>query len=152
MDACNGAFRSVKYFVLKAYPDNVAIHNQFGFNDIRKVRQNQGRMVIFMGDFIKVTDAHKEKLIEEGCNAALLDKLPSLLTDLQDSKTDQEVFKKERGVITQERIEKLNELYKLLVPISEMAQIIFADDEARLKSYLLPSPKSSTNSADDLIV
>jgi len=150
--ACNRGFRTVKFFVLKAFPDNKAIQNQFGLNDIRKIRNDQTGMVVFMGDLIQITTKHREALIAEGCSEALLDELQSLQKNLQDTKTAQEMFKKERGLKTQDRIEKLNELYNLLKPISEVAQIIYADDEARLARYLMPLPKSSSNSEDDLIV
>lgn len=152
MAECNTAFRTIKFFVAKAFPDNKAVQNQFGFNDIRKLRNNQTGMVVFMGDFIKVVSSYRNQLIAEGCSTELIDSLPLLHNKLKEAKTAQEMFKKERGIITQERVEKLNELYDLLAPISEMAQIIFADDEARLARYLMPRPKSSTNSEDDLIV
>lgn len=151
MGACNTSFRTIKFFVLKKFPGNVAIHNQFGFNDIRKVRNKHALMVVFMDDFIKVTNNYKTELVEAGCSETLIDNLPQQLDNLKQSNTDQEMFKKERGLITQDRIEKLNELYNCLVPVSQMAQIIYADDEARLARYRIPSPKSASNSEDDLI-
>jgi len=150
--ACNKSFRTIKFFVLKAFPDNKAIQNQFGFNDIRKLRKDQSRMVMFMSDFIQIVAKHGDALIAEGCSVAVLDELPVMLQNLQNTNTAQEMFKKERGLITQGRIEKLNELYSLLKPISEVAQIIYADDVARLARYVMPLPKSSSNSEDDLIV
>lgn len=151
MAGCNTAFRTIKYFVMKCFPGNTAIHNQFGFNDIEKVRKNHARMLVFMRDFTGVTMQHKAKLVEAGCSEALVDSLPDLVSQLQNSKTEQEVFKKQRGLITQERVEKLNDLFDLLNPISDMAQIIYADDEARLNRYRFPTPKSASNSVDDLI-
>ncbi len=152
MAACNTAFRTIQFFIKKAFPGNKAVHNQFGFNDIRKARQSQSNMLKFMNDFTRVTASYKTELITAGCSEPLIDSLPQLYANLQEAETAQELFKKERGLLTQERIEKLNELYRLLTPVNEMAQIIFADDEARRARYSLPSPKSSTNSADDLIV
>lgn len=151
MAACNTAFKTIKFFVTKSFPDNAAVHNQFGFNDIAKVRQNQAGMLVFMNDFVKIVNSHKAQLTAEGCSEALIDSLPQLLDDLQTSKTEQEMFKKKRGLITQERIEKLNELYQLLTPVSDIAQIIYADDVARMSRYMIPRPKSTSNSEDDLI-
>lgn len=81
-------------------------------------------------------------MIAEGCKKKLIDKL---LLDAQNLKTTnikQDKFKKERGVITQEHVQLLNKVYKLLKPISEVAQIIYSDDAARLAKYNLPKPKS----------
>ncbi|TRX65911.1 hypothetical protein [Carboxylicivirga sp. M1479] len=150
--ACNRAYRTITFFVLKAFSDNKAVQNQFGANDIGKLRKDNTRLVVFMGDLIKVVNKYRVELITAGCSEVVIDSLQQLHTKLSEAKTAQELFKKERGLITQDRVKKLNDLYELLVPISEMAQIIFADDEARMARYLLPRPKSSTNSADDLIV
>ncbi|WP_430818051.1 hypothetical protein, partial [Carboxylicivirga marina] len=149
---CNSAYRTIISFAVKAFADNKAVQNQFGANDINKVRKDHTRLVVFMGDLIKVVNKYREQLISAGCSELLIDSLPQLHSQLIEVKTAQELFKKERGIITQERVEKLNNLYDLLTPISEMAQIIFADDEARLARYLMPRPKSSTNSVDDLII
>lgn len=152
MAACNNAFRTIVYFVRKAFPDSKAKQNQFGLNDIKKVRDNQPSMILFMETFATTVAQHKDELIAQGCNAELVDQMPALSKALKDSNLDQEKFKKGRGIITQERVIKLNELYKLLIPISEIAQIIYADNPAMLNVYLMPKPKSSSNSADDLIV
>ncbi|WP_439183354.1 hypothetical protein [Carboxylicivirga taeanensis] len=149
MAACNSAFRTIKFFVNKAFPGNTAVHNQFGFNDIAKARRNHGTMLLFMGDFTKVTQSYRTALLEAGCSEGLLDSLPQLHQELQEAETAQELFKKERGLLTQQRVEKLNELYKLLTPVSEMAQIIYANDEARRARYSLPSPNASTPSSSN---
>lgn len=150
--ACNRAFRTIGFFVSKVYKGNVAVQNQFGFNDIRAARQDHGRMIRFMDDLILVCKSYRQALIDGGCDEAVVDSLPTLRDQLQVAETRQEKFKKDRGLITQERVEKLNALYELLVPVSEMAQIMYADDPARLSRYTLPRPKSSTNSVADLVV
>lgn len=150
--ACNQAYRTISFFVRKAFSTNAAVQNQFGLNDIAKSRKNQAKMILFMEDLVRVANKYQESLISQGCNPSVLETLPVLRDTLKQSNTQQEKFKKDRGLITQERVEKLNRLYKLLVPASEMAHIIFADDQARLARYALPRPKSSTNNNDDLIV
>ncbi len=144
LSACNRAYRTVKYFVEKAFPGNRAIQNQFGFNDIAKYRTDATGMIVFMGDFISMVDKHKTELTSQGCNEQLLDSLSAVRDHLQATKIAQELFKKERGLITQERVEKLNELYRLLSPVSEVASIIYSDDQARLARYTFPRPKTTS--------
>ena len=55
---CNRAYRTIKYFVEKAFPDNRAIQNQFGFNDIAKYRADATGMIVFMGDFITIVSKY----------------------------------------------------------------------------------------------
>ncbi len=150
--ACNKCYRTISFFVRKAFPENKSIQNQFGLNDIANVRYNDSKMILFFNDVAKVVNKYWSDLVEAGCNEAVLQGLEALGNKLQEANTRQELFKKERGVITSQRIDKLNQLYNLLVPISQISQIIFADDQAKLATYALPRPKSSSNGPDDLIV
>lgn len=149
LSACNRAYRTVKYFVEKAFPDNKAIQNQFGFNDIAKYRSDATGMIVFMGDFITIVDKYKTQLTQQGCNEPLLDSLSALRDLLQNKKIEQELFKKERGLITQERVDKLNGLYRLLSPVSEVATIIYSDDKARLARYSFPRPKTTGKTQEE---
>jgi len=151
LSACNRAYRTIKYFVEKAFPDNKAVQNQFGFNDIAKFRSDATGMIVFMGDFITIVSKYKTQLTQQGCNELLLDSLSALRDLLQNTKIEQELFKKERGLITQKRVDKLNELYRLLSPVSEVASIIYSDDQARLARYAFPRPKTPNKPAEEEI-
>jgi hypothetical protein len=151
MGTCNTDYKTIAYFVRKAFKNNKAVQNQFGFNDIEKVRRSQARMVLFMEEHAGTATDHKAELVAEGCNEALIDQLLVDAQNLKEANIKQEKFKKERGVITQERVKLLNGVYLLVKPINDIAQIIYSDDAARLAKYSLPKPKSSQNSSDDLI-
>ncbi len=151
MATCNTDYKTVAYFVRKAFKNNKAVQNQFGFNDIEKVRRSQPRMVLFMEEHAGTATDHKAELMAEGCNEVLIDKLLVGAQNLKEANIKQEKFKKERGVITQERVNRLNNVYLLVKPINDIAQIIYSDNPAQLAKYSLPKPKSSQNSADDLI-
>lgn len=152
MASCNKAFRTIAFFVKKAFPDSAAKQNQFGLNDMRKARQSQANLVLFMENLARQVEAHKDKLIEQGCNEQLINGLPTLAQELKTANVEQEVFKKERGLITQERIEKMNNLYRLMKPIHDIARIVYADDPALLDTFTIPAPKSSVNTEEDLVV
>lgn len=151
MGACTNAFRTIAFFVRKVFDGNTAIQNQFGFNDIHKVRNNQAKMILFMDSLVETAQKYQNDLVAAGCNEAVITSLAEKAAALRTANTEQEKFKKDRGLYTQERVEKLNELYKMLVPVSEIAQIIFADDPARLERYLLPKPPGSNDAPDDLV-
>lgn len=152
LSECNTAYKTLRFFVKKAFADSKPVQNQFGTNDIEKVRKNVPKMVVFMQDLKGMVQKYKAELIAAGCNEAVLDSIGPLCTKLNKDNIKQEQFKKERGVITSERVDKLNELYDLLQPVSEIAHIIFEDASAQLAKYALPTPKSSNNSEADLIV
>ncbi|WP_127342932.1 hypothetical protein [Ancylomarina longa] len=151
MSDCNHAYKSISYFVRKAFKDNEAVQNQFGFRDLHKVRNSQAKLIYFMEEHAEITAEYKNELLAEGCNAMLIDSLFQKAERLKTANIEQEKFKKERGVLTQDRSQLLNKVYGLVKPLSDVARIIFSDDEAQLAKYSLPKPKSSQNSSDDLI-
>lgn len=151
MAKCNEAYKTVAFFVRKAFDGNDSIQNQFGMNDIREARDNQPKMIQFMGSLAKTAARYKDQLVESGINPKVIDTLPQLYEELSEANNRQEMFKKERSAITQERVEGLNDLYDMLLYVSNMARIIYADDPAQLNKYTLPRPRTSTDSADDLI-
>ncbi len=148
---CNKAYITIAFFVRKAFPGDRNMANIFGANDIANVRKNQERMVPFMHTLEKNVAEYRDALITAGCNETVINSLPELRNKLLRANNDQELFKNERNVHTRERIVRLNALYKKVVIISEIARIIFADNEPLLKRYRLPSPVGSTNNDYDLL-
>ncbi len=115
------------------------------------MHNSQPKVILFMEGNAGTAVEHKTELVAEGCNEALIDGLMIDAQNLKKKNIKQEKFKKERVVIAQERVDRLNKVYTLVKPISEIAQIIYSDDAVQLAKYSLPKPKSSQNSADDLI-
>ncbi|MUP37215.1 hypothetical protein [Labilibaculum euxinus] len=151
MADCNHSYKTIAYFVRKAFKGNTAVQNQFGFNDISNVRDSQAKMVLFMEQHAKTSESYQANLVAAGCSQELISQLMSKAEQLKKANIEQEIFKKKRGVITQQRTQILNEVYQLVKPINDIAQIIFSDDAARMAKYTLPKPKSSQNAPDDLI-
>jgi len=133
------------------FPNNESIANQFGANKIAKVRTNQSLMIPFMDMLNQSVIKFKDQIIAAGCQESVLAGIPALQKELLDTNTAQEQFKDSKGYETEARVAALNNLYSKLVPLSQIAQIIYADSPARLGMYILPRPASSTPSNDDLL-
>ncbi|GET33844.1 hypothetical protein PbJCM13498_27070 [Prolixibacter bellariivorans] len=153
MKKCSNAYNNVAYFIRKAYNGNTAVQNQFGLNDYMKVRDSQAKMVLFMETLGDMGTAHHDELVAAGCGESVITSITEVATELREANINQEKYKKERGVLTQERVKRLNEVYQLLVPLSDAAQIIYRDDPARLSKYTLTSAKpagGTDQSSDEL--
>jgi uncharacterized protein (UPF0305 family) len=148
---CNKAYSTIAFFVRKAFPGDKNMANIFGANDIANVRKSQEKMAPFMHILEKNVANHRDTLITAGCNEDIINSIPNLRERLLKANSDQEIFKNERSAHTRERIIRLNELYRKVATISEIAQIIFADNEPMLKKYKLPSPVGSTKNSDNLL-
>jgi len=138
MNECRDYFQMIKYFIEKAFPDRKEIWAQFGFNDYEKARTSETKMIQFFGVLHKTAIEFSAQLIAAGFGQEKIDKIESLQTELIDADYKQEMSKKKRPVITQERIEKLNECYSIMQKVSKAGKIIFANNHAKYDQYLLP--------------
>ena len=143
MENCKEVYKTVAYFARKVYKNNKAIQNQFGLNDYKKAYNNQAKMIVFMRSLADTTAKYQADLIAGGMNENVVTSLPTIQQGLFEANNNQEMFKKQRGKFTQDRVEKMNLLYDQLLPISNAAREIYASDPAQLAKYVLPDRPSS---------
>jgi hypothetical protein len=138
MEECKAFFQSMKYFIEKAYPNQKTVYAQFGYKDYEQARQTEIKMIRFLGVLNKTAIEHSAKLIEAGFSQEKIDKIAALKEQLTTADYDQEMAKKKRASVTQERINALNECYEILQRVSKAGKIIFANDRAKYEQYLFP--------------
>jgi hypothetical protein len=109
---------------------------------LSNITHSQTKFIEYMEQLAEVSDARRDALIAAGCNPELIDSLPDVAAAHKNANRTQEKFKKDRLVITQDRVKYLNNLYKLLSRIDSAAQLVFRTDPARLAKYSLPRPAS----------
>lgn len=150
MDDSYEDYKTLAFFVRKAFKGNPAVQNQFGMNEMQKARKSQPRMVVFMESLAKTAAKYSVDLVQAGCSQSLIDGLAGRAASLHDANIAQENYKKERGLSTQNRVELLNKVYDLLKPLHEIAVNIYSEDPSRLKVYTMPqSPKKAKDSSEE---
>jgi hypothetical protein len=135
---CYEDYKTIAYFARKAFADNPAIRNQFGINDIEKARKSQPKMVVFMQSLAKTAAKYAEQLEAAGCKEELITSLPEKAAGLNEVNIEQEKFKNDRAIVTQDRIRALNVVYRLLQPLHNAAEFIYRDDPVRYGIYTMP--------------
>lgn len=138
MEECKTFYQQMKYFIEKAFPGKKEIWIQFGYNDYDNARKGETKMIHFLGMLSKTAIQYSTQLIDAGFTQEKIDRIISLQTELINADYEQEVIKKKRPALTQERIEKLNECYGYMQKVSKAAKIIFASDYGKYNQYLLP--------------
>lgn len=138
MDQCRHKFQSSKFFIEKAFPDNKAVQNEFGYDDYGRARQAQARMIGFMKNFHRVALKYSEQLINVNYSQNDIDEIETLRAALHQANELQEAFKKGRPVLTQDRIITLNKPWDVVVLVHKAATNIYHDDPAKLGQYELP--------------
>ncbi len=137
MEECSAKFKLTRHFIRKAFPQNKAAQNEFGFNDFPKTSKNQPKMIQFMRNFQRAADKYSEQLIAANYTAENIAEIKTLADELDAANTEQESFKKDRIVMSQHRISVLNTCWEKCVQIANLGKLIFRDEPAAYNKYVL---------------
>lgn len=143
MDMCRKHYQRLKYFIGQAYPENLSIQNEFGYDDYEEARNNQLRMMAFMQQLHHAADKYKVNLFAEGYTQQQLDDILNLKTRLDQANQDQEQYKGNRGVLTQDRVEKHNAVWEIFQQVCAAGKRVYIDDYAKHQRYLLPASEEA---------
>ena len=138
-------YQRIKYYMEKAFSDNIAIQNEFGRNDYDKVRNSTPKLVAFMQTLSNAITKYSAELLTAGCTQEFLDEAPTLRDELRTAENNQEVFKKTRPVETQKRLQNMNSCWDFSKNVCKAGKIVFSDNAAKYNQYLLPgeTPKAA---------
>lgn len=146
MDRARSKYRDVKYFVQKAFPSSVGIQGEFGLNDYEQARKSAALMIQFLDELHNACTIYSGQLIAAGYSQVAIDEIIEIREKLQLGNFRQEVFKKERPKLTEDRIIILNKCYNMMVQVNAAAQLVFRDDYAKQKQYVYsPAPGSTVD-------
>jgi len=149
MKDCYEDYKNLAFFVRKVFNGNPAVQNQFGRSDVQKARKSQPKMVVFMESLAKTAAKYSAELVQAGCPQALIDGLESRAATLHDANLNQEKFKKDRELTTQDRIQMLNKVHELLHTLYKIAAIIYRDNPQKLNIYTMPKPPKKSGAAPE---
>jgi hypothetical protein len=143
---CRKAYKHYKYFVVKAFEDNVPKQNEFGLDDYETARRSQPQMIVFMGKIHRAALEYKTELMAAGYTQEQIDQLASLRDELENANFQQDSFKNKRQQITQLRHTKLDTAMRFVSQTCEAGKIIYEEENpAKYERYVMqPGSGSST--------
>ena len=139
MGNCRDCFQGSKFFIEKAFPENPGIWQIFGYNEYEHCRQNHDRMPRFMTDFSTAATKYDAKLIAVNFTAPMIANILTVRDKLNAALSNQHQQITERPLATHTRVQVLNEAWDIRVKVGKASKIVFKDDVAKLRIYLLPA-------------
>jgi hypothetical protein len=136
---CKNYFQDMKYYIEKAFPNDPAIHKQFGYDDYRDMSRLQDKVVPFMESLKKKAADNMPALLAAGMTAAQIDQINLLKNAFNAANGTQDEAIKRRLELTQMRIELNNSLWKILQQINKLSKAVYRGNYAKLQQYLLPA-------------
>lgn len=139
MTACRRKYQSTKYFIEKAFPDQPARWDEFGFNDYGAARSKQASLLDFMRIlFLKATE-YAAELAAVGYDAAQVTEIQALASTLDTANITQNKFKRQRRRLTHDRIAAYNAVWAVVTKVARVGKLVFIDSPAQYNEYLLPT-------------
>ena len=141
---CRNKWMDTKPFVKKAFPDNDAVQNKFGFNDYQNIDHSHSGMQKFFRLLHGAATEYAAQLIAKNYTQVMIDEIETLRAALETADTAQEKFKTDIPVFTRDRSQKYNAVYKISQTVCETGKLIFRNDYAKYQKYLLPASDETT--------
>ena len=136
-------YNQLRYWVIKAFPNRKAVQRQFGIGRFGKVSGSQEAMISFFTSLKESVEEYRAQLEAVNTPPALLDSMEAQAQALADAQQAQEKKKGNRTVDTEERINKLNELYAITQAYNTAAEFVFFDSPAMRDRYRPPTVTES---------
>ena len=141
---CRDLIGKMRFFLEDAFQDNKPVLNEFGYNDYAGARASQTEMQRYMSVLITASAKYSAELIAAGFDQLAIDKIQSTFNKLVTANNDQEYYKGERQAITQQRIEKMNACWEIVLNVCKAGKIIYADNPAKYNQYVIYETQSGS--------
>lgn len=137
MEKCKNYFMMFKHFVEKAFPDDVTVWKEFGYDQYDYASKYQEEMIQFMNRLHITATKYKEQLAAVNFPQERIDEIKAVKLELDEADQRQESLKKNRTNITQERLSKLNSCWNEISEIARLGKLIFANDFGKYQRYVI---------------
>lgn len=137
MEKCKNYFMMFKHFVEKAFPDDVPVWKEFGYDNYDYSSKYQAEMIQFMNRLHVTATKYREQLATVSFTQERIDEINAIKRELDNADQHQENLKKNRANITQERLTKLNACWNEISEIARLGKLIFANDFGKYQRYVI---------------
>lgn len=110
-----------KYFIGKMCNHKKEVINSFGYSDLSKSRTKPDVVLSVFEGFVATMQSRGKELLALHYPRENLEQLPTLLHRFQEKRSEQRLFKKERPLLTSQRVALLNALFKEMQLIQHVA-------------------------------
>ncbi|MCD4819453.1 MAG: hypothetical protein K8S23_12245 [Candidatus Cloacimonetes bacterium] len=149
MEAARKAFRFMKPFIEKAFPNRKDIWNLFGYDNFSGIRNNQERLTAFIARLHETAVKYSAELIAAGYPQEKIDLIKFYQNNIVKANVDQDDFKIVIKNQTNERIKKMNDMWEVVLHINRIGKLIYEDDYSKYQQYVLYH--SSTQGEPDVL-
>jgi len=135
IDKCLKVANDLRYYVGKAFPNDVTTLGEFGYKEIHRVRYRTASMIFWMKMLHNRAVKYQTQLTGSGMAAGDIAALLTRVQKLEEAEMAQEIFKRERPQTTRQRAKVYNEMWSYVTRILNAAAAIYAGDAIMLQVF-----------------
>lgn len=128
-------YRFLMFFVAKAFPDDKAVWNEFGFTDYRRNNKSQTGFFNFLKQAHQTAVKYEAELNAVGFDNVRIAEVKTLADNLLTNDLKQEELKGARSVSARKRIKELNEIWANVRLIRRAGKLIYAENYGKYQRY-----------------
>ncbi len=141
------SLRKLSFNVKSSFEDQQSIMKEFRISAISDFTSNTDTFIGYIKDVLGVVNKYKTELLAVGMKEELITTIQDQLTELDKERREQIEAIQARPVLTKDRIDTMNNLWKHLVDMRDASDIVF--DEAPEIRALFALPKATTRGSND---
>ncbi len=136
-------------FVVRAFPDNKPVQSEFKVTGIKSLLPLRVEFVSFSRNLVKLIADNRAALETAGMSAGLSQSITDLAGKLDAARDDRHSAEFGRHGATSDRNNNHSNLWKLMKDIESEAEIIYANNPAKLAIFTLPKVPHTPKHSDD---
>lgn len=129
-------YQCIKYFIEKAYKDDKAKLNEFGYYQYGKIGGSINSFVDFLTLLDSGLDKNYGELVLYGCPKEEMKQISDLKQDIDQLHKERSLKKNYRKSTTHNRIKKFNRCWEYSLKIKKAAKVIYRLDEKLMNEFL----------------
>ncbi len=145
------SLRMLSFNVRAAFEDTPSILKEFRLTAISEFTINPDTFIGFGKDVLGVVNKYKVELLEVGMKEDLITTIQAQLRELDKQRREQMEAIQARPVLTKDRIDTMNNLWKHLVDLRDASDIVF-DESPEIRALFALPKHTNRSSSEDVIV
>lgn len=140
-------YQIIMVYARMAYANDRAKLNAFGYESYNTASRSQLKIISLLSEAYSTATLPQVKplLLAKGLKESQIEELNTILNDINQKNQFQEQFKNDRLSLTQDRVKTYNELWRRMSLVNEAAKVVFMNDYAKQKVFML-YPENTSDS------
>ncbi len=149
--ALEKSLRILSFNVRGAFENSNSILKEFRLSAISEFTNNPDTFIGFTKDVLGVVNKYKPELLAVGMKEELISTIETQLVELDKQRREQMEAIQARPVLTKDRIDTMNNLWKHLVELRDASDIVF-DENPEIRALFALPKHNNRSSNDDIVV